>query len=169
MKKEMFLIFAILVFIFNPMIMTDHLPKGLAKKIIKDSYWSENGLFTGRFILRYKNEINISPIQEEKIQEIMLSFEEAAIKKGADIKIKELRLTSYIKSDEIDRDKVASLIKDLSNIKAVLVIDFLNYLLNLRQVLSDKQLEKLKSLNDISKSRIKDQLLKNNFSPNKKK
>jgi hypothetical protein len=100
-------------------------------------------LFSGRTILRTKNEIELSQQQQEKIEDLMLSFEEYSISQGAAIKIKELRLARYLKSASLNRRQLEGYVREISTMKIDFSVVYLNYLLDLRAILSQDQLHQL--------------------------
>ncbi len=107
-------------------------------------FWADNNLFDARTILRFKEKIDLSIEQEKKIENIMLAYEESSFRSSAEIKIGELRFATYIKSEKVDRKEIAKLIKQISTKKTDWIVNYINYLLDLREILSSEQLEKMK-------------------------
>jgi len=118
-------------------------PSELIKHFLTWNFMAERNLFDGRLILRFKENINLSPNQENKIENMMLSFEEHAITKGAEIKVKELHFASYIKSENVNRTKMEKIIRNISQMKIDFSVSYLNYLLDIREILTMQQLKKL--------------------------
>ena len=104
------------------------------------------GLFDGRAVLKNKQAIDLSATQEKKIEALVLAFEESLIRKGAEIKINELKFALYIKADKVDRKEIARLITEISRQKTDSIIAYLDYLLDVREMLTGRQREKLKKL-----------------------
>jgi len=100
----------------------------------------------GRAVLKYKQAIGLSAAQEKKIETLVLAFEESLIRKGAEIKINELKFALYIKADKVDRKEIARLITEISRQKTDSIVGYLNYLLDVRDVLTGPQRDRLKTL-----------------------
>ncbi len=118
-------------------------PDHFARQLRRDFYLADKNLFDARFILAKKEKIALSEQQVQKIESIKMTYQESAIRKSAEIKIRELRFTSYIKSGKIEKKEMASHIREIGKQKTDWVVDYINYLLDLRDVLTDKQLETL--------------------------
>ena len=88
----------------------------------------------------------MSEEQIKKVENLLLVFEENAIKRNADVKIRELRFASYLKSGKIDRRKMERQLKIISKIKTNFLINSVNYLLDLKQIMTPVQIEKLKEI-----------------------
>ena len=107
---------------------------------------SDMNLFSGRAILRAKDDIGLSQKQQEKIEDLMLSFEEYAISQGAAIKIKELRLARYLKSASLEREQLEGFVREISKMKIDFSVGYLNYLLDLRATLNQDQQHRLAAI-----------------------
>jgi Spy/CpxP family protein refolding chaperone len=132
-------------------------PSDLVKHFLTWNFMAERNLFDGRLILGLKNEINLSAEQENKIENLMLSFEEHTITRGAEIKVREIRLASYIKSDKINRKEIEKILREISQMKIDFSISYLNYLLDIREIITPQQLKKLIA----NKARIKNIIRRN--------
>ena len=100
---------------------------------------TEMNLFAGRSILTAKEKIQLTQPQQDQIENLMLSFEEFAISQCAAIKIKELRLARYLKSEHFDRQKLEQFVREISKMKIDLSAIYLNYLLDIRELLTQDQ------------------------------
>jgi hypothetical protein len=60
-------------------------------------YMAENNLFEARFILSLQSEIGLTKEQGQKIENMMLAHEEAAVRRGSDIKVLELKFAALLK------------------------------------------------------------------------
>jgi len=82
-------------------------------------FLAESDLYDARLILKVKDKIGLTNEQEEKIENIMLVHEAFLIRNSAEIKIKELRFASYLKSQpgEMDRRQVEKYIREISKEK----------------------------------------------------
>lgn len=106
------------------------------------------GLYDGRIILSVKNEIGLTSDQEEKIENLMLDYEAFSIRNSGEIKIKELRFASYLKSGEMDREEVAKHIREISKEKTDMIVRHLNHVLDLKEILTPVQRRKMAELRD---------------------
>lgn len=106
------------------------------------------GLYDGRIILSVKDKIGLTAAQEEKIENLMLDYEAFSIRNSGEIKIKELRFASYLKSGEMDRKEVAKHIREISNEKTDMIVRHLNHVLDLKEILTPDQRRKMAELRD---------------------
>ena len=118
-------------------------------------YMADKNLFDAHFILRVKDEINLTEKQEGKVENIVLSFRESSIRKKAEIKIKELRLASYLRSEKIDRKHIEKVIREISKKKTDCIVGYVNYLIDLKDLLTTDQLDKLRQLRETIKKKRK--------------
>lgn len=106
------------------------------------------GLYDGRIILRVKDKIGLTSDQEEKIENRMLDYEAFYIRNSGEIKIKELRFASYLKSGQMDRAEVAKHIREIGKEKTDMIVRHLNHLLDLKEILTPAQRRKMAELRD---------------------
>jgi Spy/CpxP family protein refolding chaperone len=110
-------------------------------------FMAEKNLYDARLILKVKDKIGLTIEQEEKIENIMLDHEAFTIRNGAEIKIKELRFVSYLKSEpepgKMDRKQVEKYIREISRKKTDMIVHYMNYLLDLKAILTPLQLQKM--------------------------
>jgi Spy/CpxP family protein refolding chaperone len=109
-------------------------------------HMAENNLFHGQMLLRFKEEIGLTPEQVSRIEKMQGLFQEAAIRKQADIKVEELKLQSHLKNEKADRKEMEKMIRKIAQMRTDLQIDQMNYLLDLKEVLTAEQLAKIESL-----------------------
>lgn len=121
-------------------------------------YMAENNLFEARFILRLKSEIGLSAQQEQKIENMMLAYEESAIRRGSDIKVLELKFASVLKGNSIDRREMEKMAREMGKLKTDLQVDHLNYLLDVRDTLTPEQIQKIEKLKKDIPKRIRDNI-----------
>jgi Spy/CpxP family protein refolding chaperone len=112
---------------------------------------AEKNLFPAKLLLRVKDEIGLTEEQTNKIEKMEELYQESAIKKQADIKIQELKFHSYLKEDQIDRSKMEKMIRNIAKMRTDSIVDHINYLLDLRNLLTPEQIEKIE---DIKKQRM---------------
>lgn len=103
-------------------------------------------LFAGKFLLRLKDQIGLTSEQVAKIEKMNLSFQESVIKSTADLKLMELKLAGYIKSDKIVRKQAENMLRETAKIKTRMQINKLNYMLDLKDLLTPAQRVKVESL-----------------------
>jgi Spy/CpxP family protein refolding chaperone len=108
-------------------------------------FLAENDFYDARLILKVKDKIGLTEEQKEKIEDKMLAHEAFVIRNSAEIKIKELRFASYLKSEpgEMDRGQVEKYIREISKEKTDLIVHCMNYLLDLKEILTPSQLQKM--------------------------
>ncbi|MGD2088822.1 MAG: hypothetical protein PVH61_21765 [Candidatus Aminicenantes bacterium] len=110
------------------------------------SFLTNNNLFDGRLLLRIKDKIGLTRKQEERIENLMLEHEAFTIRNSGEIKIKELQLAAYLKKGKTDRNQMEMYIREISRIKTNLIVKYMNYLLDLRDLLTPQQLETIKRM-----------------------
>ncbi len=145
-KKIFFTSICLVAFIFNLNLKANIEDRDIIKRAKAGVFLAGKSLFGARFILRFKEDINLSEEQEKKVENLLLAFEENSIKRNAEVKIRELRFASYLKSGKIDRRKMEKQLKIISKIKTDFLIDSVNYLLDLKQIMTPVQIEKLKEI-----------------------
>lgn len=118
---------------------------------------ADNDLYDGRILLEKKKELGLTPEQEEKIESLMLDYEAITIRYSGEIKIKELRFASYLKSGQMDRDEVEKYIREISKEKTNMIVQQMNHLLDLKAILTPGQLRKMAEIREKWKARRKKQ------------
>jgi Spy/CpxP family protein refolding chaperone len=116
-------------------------------------FLTDNNLIDGRRLLIMKDKIGLTGKQEERIENLMLKHEAFSIRNSGEIKIKELQLAAYLKKGKTDRKEMELYIREISNIKTNFIVHYMNYLLDVREVLTPQQLETLKQLREQEKFR----------------
>jgi Spy/CpxP family protein refolding chaperone len=111
-------------------------------------FLTDNNLFDGRMLLKIKDKIGLTGKQEEKIENLMLEHEAFSIRNSGEIKIKELQFAAYLEAGKTDRKEVEMYIREISKIKTNLIVHYMNYLLDVRDVLTPQQLETLKQMKE---------------------
>jgi Spy/CpxP family protein refolding chaperone len=111
-------------------------------------YMAENNLFEARLVLRLKGEIGLAAQQEQKIENLMLAYEESAIRRGSDVKVLELKFASLLKGNRIDRREMEKQAREIGRLKTDLQVGHLNYLLDVRDVLTAEQVQKLDKMKE---------------------
>jgi len=125
------------------------------------NFLAKSNLYDGRVLLRVKEKIDLSDRQIEKIENLMLEHEAFSIRNSAEIKIKELRFATYLKAGKLNRQETEKFIRDISAEKTDLIVNYINYLVDIRALLTSRQLEILEKFvkertNSTSKKSKKD-------------
>ncbi|MBN2399645.1 MAG: Spy/CpxP family protein refolding chaperone [Candidatus Aminicenantes bacterium] len=130
-------------------------------------YMAENNLFEARLIMRLKGEIGLTAEQEGKIGNMMLSHDEAAIRRASDIKVLELKFASLLKNNRIDRREMEKMAREMGKLKTDLQVDHINYLLDVRDILTAEQIQKLEKLKKQFSERVRSKMRerRGNFQP----
>ena len=118
-------------------------------------YFAEVNLYDAPIILMEKEKINLTGEQERKVEKLMLDYQERSIREGAEIKIEELRLVSYLNSDKPNRKEMVRRIRKISEKKTDMLVGHMNYLLDLKEVLTLKQLQLLVELKEQKKTELR--------------
>jgi Spy/CpxP family protein refolding chaperone len=114
-----------------------------------------NNLFDGRMLLKMKDKIGLTEKQEERIENLILGHEAVSIRNSGEIKIKELQFAAYLKTGKTDRKEMEMYIREISKEKTNLIVHYMNYLLDVRDVLTPQQLETLKQMKEQEKNAIR--------------
>jgi Spy/CpxP family protein refolding chaperone len=114
-------------------------------------FLTDNNLFDGRRLLKIKDKIVLTREQVEKIENLMLEHEAFSIQNSGKIKIKELQFAAYLKTGKTDRKEMEAYIREISKEKTNLIVHYMNYLLDVRDVLTPQQLETLKQMKEQEK------------------
>lgn len=109
-------------------------------------HMAENNLFEARLILRLKAELGLSAAQQKKVEDLMLAYEEGAIRAGSDIKVLELKFATLLRSASVDRREMERQARAIGGKRTDLQVNHLNYLLDVRAVLTAEQVQKLEKL-----------------------
>lgn len=121
-------------------------------------YMAENNLFEARFILHLKSEIGLTAPQEQKIEDMMLAYEENAIRRGSDVKVLELKFATLLKGNRIDRREMEKLAREIGKMKTDLQVGHLNYLLDVRDTLTPEQVQKLEKMKEKIRGEIRERM-----------
>lgn len=140
----------------------DHveIEKDLVKHLKGIFFSAGKNLYEPHIILRLKEKINLSQQQERKIEKLMLNLQETAIRTGAEIKIEELRLVSYLNSGKTSRKETARRLREIGKKKTAMIVAYMNCLLDLGEILTAKQLQMLREMKKKKKKRYRENLKK---------
>ncbi len=121
-------------------------------------YMAESNLFEARFILHLKGEIALTAPQEKKIEDMMLAYEENAIRRGSDVKVLELKFATLLKGNRIDRREMEKLARELGKMRTDLQVGHLNYLLDVRDNLTPEQIQKLEKMKEKFRGEMREKM-----------
>ena len=146
-KKVTILIAAVLIFV-SMNLLAQHGARGrdMVKHARFGIHMAEKNLFSGSMLLKFKDEIGLTAEQVSKIEKMSDLFQEAVIRKQADIKVKGLKVRSYLKEEHVDRKKMETMIGEIAKMRTDLQVDHMNYLLDLKDLLTPEQIEKIESV-----------------------
>ncbi len=103
------------------------------------------------FLLENAEILNLDEKQKETLTNLKNEFKKVAIKTNADIKVAALDIKQAMSKDKPDYDQVEKAINTIHQLKKQLHDNFFNTLKNARKVLTDDQLQKLKTLSQEGK------------------
>jgi len=109
-------------------------------------HMAEKNLFPVYQLLKFKDEIGLTAEQVSRIEKMQLVHQEYIVKKHADIKVLELKFASYLKKDKINRSTVAKMVHEIGKKKTDLLVDKINYLLDVKEILTTDQIKKIEDL-----------------------
>ena len=109
-------------------------------------FLADSNLVDGRRLLELRDKIGLTRKQEEKIENLVLEQETFYIRSSAEIKIKEVRFAIFLRSGQRDRKEIETYIREISAGKTDLIVNHANYLLDLRDLLTPRQLEALRQI-----------------------
>jgi len=146
-KKVTILITAVLFFVsLNLLAQYGARGRDMVKHARFGIHMAEKNLFSGSMLLKFKDEIGLTEEQVSKIEKMSNLFQEAVIRQQADIKVKGLKLRSYLKEEKVDRKKMETMIREIAKMRTDMQVDHMNYLLDLKELLTPEQIEKIESL-----------------------
>lgn len=160
MKKKTIIIMAI-VFIFMVLGNVNDLnakPRAQRSQMMKHSGFNlkmvERNLLPARMLLRLKTDIGLNDSQVKKIENMQLNYQKFVIKSSADAKLLTLKVNSEFNKEKVNRGKAINLIKKIASIKTEIQVNRINYLLDVKSVLTKTQLEKINTLRKERRARM---------------
>lgn len=115
----------------------------ISKHMMLGQRTAERNMFHEQFLLRFKDEIGLTSDQVSKIEKMHIAFQESVIKRTADVKVREMKLASYLKGDKVKRSTAEKMIREISKLKTDTQVDRIYYLLDLKDVLTPEQVKKI--------------------------
>lgn len=108
-----------------------------------------------------KEQLNLSEDQEKKIETLRLSNKEDMIKFKSDLELKELEIRKLKSSDNLSRNEMINLTKEMNEIKNQIALTRTNHQMDVYDLLDDSQrkvwLDKQEEVGHM-KNRIKDKM-----------
>ena len=90
-------------------------------------------------IIELKERLNLTDEQENKIESLRLSHEEAMIKLRADLELKELEIRKIRSGDNLSRDEMIRITKEISAIKNEMALARVNHQMDVYDILDANQ------------------------------
>ncbi len=109
-------------------------------------HMAEKNLYSCRMLLHLKDQISLSAEQIKKIEKMQAAFAETQLRGKTEVKVQKMKFDTYLKGDNIDRNKLAKLVKSVAALQTNLQLDRLNFLLDVKSVLTADQVKKLEEL-----------------------
>jgi Spy/CpxP family protein refolding chaperone len=91
------------------------------------------------FRMELKKQLNLSEEQGKKIESLRLSFEEKVIKLKSEIDLKELEMRKLIAADNVSRDAMVNLTKEISAIRNDMALARTNHQMDVYDLLDSTQ------------------------------
>lgn len=91
------------------------------------------------FRMNLKSELNLSEVQEKKIEALRLSKEESIIKLSSDLELKELEIRKLKSSDKFSRSEMIDLTKEINSIKNDMALTRVNHQMDVYELLDESQ------------------------------
>lgn len=107
---------------------------------------AERNLYAGKMLLHIKDKIGLTAEQVKKIEKMQAAFTEAQLRGRTEVKVQKMKLDTYLKGNKIDRNKMAKMVKNVAALQSSLQLDRLNYLLDVKSVLTAEQIKKVEEL-----------------------
>ncbi|MCP5053105.1 MAG: hypothetical protein GY940_38415 [bacterium] len=156
MTKKVIMLIAAVLMVVGPSLMAE--PQGRRDRMKHSRFGTrlaEKNLFPGKMILRFKDELGLTADQAGKIERMGELVKEASIRGKADVKVQEMKLQSYLKKDQVSRKKLESMIRDIAKMKTDMHIDHMNYLLDVKGVLTAEQIGKVEDFKKNMRKRMR--------------
>jgi len=106
-------------------------------------HMAEKNLFSGRMLLKMKDEIGLTEDQVAAIEKMRTAQKENRIQREADLKVLQLEFDSYLKEEKINRAKLEKMVREIAQLRTDMQIETINHLLDLRELLTAEQLSKI--------------------------
>jgi len=107
---------------------------------------AERFFIRAEMLLRMKDQLGLTPDQVAKIEKMNDQFSEASIKLHANIQIAEIKLKNILSKDNVDRKAAENMIRDIAKMKTDAQVDRINFMLDVKSILTPDQVKKIQEL-----------------------
>mgnify|MGYP001118586031 CR=1 FL=1 len=145
-KATIFVMSVLLLVSFTSLLEAKAGNPGTLKHMRQGVRMAEKNLFSAQILLKLKERINLTKDQVRTIEKMRDAHQESAIKRTADIKVLELKIGSYMEKEKINRGKLEKMLRQVAAMKTDLTVANINYLLDLRDLLTPEQIKKVESV-----------------------
>lgn len=152
-KTTIFVISVLLLVSFNSLLEAKARTPEMLKHMRQGIRMAEKNLFPAQILLKLKEKINLTKDQVRTIEKMRDAHQESTIRRTADIKVLELKIGSYMEKGKINRGKLEKMLREAAAMKTDLTIANINYLLDLRDLLTPEQIKKIESIKSEMKRR----------------
>jgi Spy/CpxP family protein refolding chaperone len=152
-KATIFVMSALLLISFSSLLEAKAGAPGMLKHMKQGIRMAEKNLFPAQILLKLKEKVGLTKDQVRTIEKMRDAHQESTIRRTADIKILELKIGSYMEKEKINRGKLEKMLREVAAMKTDLTIANINYLLDLRDLLTPEQIKKIESIKSEMKQR----------------
>jgi len=145
-KATIFVMSVLLLVSFTSLLEAKAGNPGMLKHMRQGVRMAEKNLFPAQILLKLKERINLTKDQVRTIEKMRDAHQESAIRRTADIKVLELKIGSYMEKEKINRGKLEKMLRQVAAMKTDLTVANINYLLDLRDLLTPEQIKKIESV-----------------------
>lgn len=108
--------------------------------------FANQNFFPARLLLQTKDKIGLSAEQEKKLTAMIEAHDQWAIKFGADMKIKALKLRTTLAAEQLNLKDAEQLIREQADMRAEMQIARLRFQQDIKALLTPEQLVKITEL-----------------------
>jgi len=145
-KATIFVMSVLLLVSFTSLLEAKAGNPGMLKHMRQGVRMAEKNLFPAQILLKLKERINLTKDQVRTIEKMRDAHQESAIRRTADIKVLELKIGSYMEKEKINIGKLEKMLRQVAAMKTDLTVANINYLLDLRDLLTPEQIKKIESV-----------------------
>jgi Spy/CpxP family protein refolding chaperone len=121
-----------------------------------EAFFAHQDFLHPRLLLQAKDEIGLNADQEKKIGAMIEAHEQWAVKFGAEMKLKALKLRTALAADKIDWNEAEKLIREQAAMHADMQIAGLHLHQDVRALLTPEQIAKMAKLKKDFHARARD-------------
>jgi hypothetical protein len=108
-------------------------------KTLMGMLYHHQGFFPGSLVLKYKEPLKLSPIQEQGVNKLLVEYRAYFVNHISELKLMELELAKNVKSSRLNRKNVIRLIREIGKKRTDGVIRYSKYLLDIKEILTPEQ------------------------------